>query len=379
MSESHETPIHFRGVVLGTSGFAQHGREWLAALVRAGFEPSLQAARLGDHDEPLDAAEVELLCRCAARPRRAGGVVFHHMLVPHFSPDPSAEANILSTTFEGPLLPADWSRHASRATAVLVPTEWTMRTFAAAGVPAARLVAAPPPIDATVFDPHRFPPRYMSRHRNSVWLLHYADNHQRGFETAVQAIGTTLRGEHAELRILPDPGSTRPAHQIEQECLRSLARYQQGQTMRVRAYAPPQCVEEQVQRYAEADVFIQPCRGEGWDRALQEAMLMELPVITSPSSALGGVQLDESAGYPVISRLAQLESTVAEETRIVRGRYLYEPTYDSLCGRLRDVLKDPDTAATRGRTARALTMRASDPNQLATWLGEFVAASRSAG
>lgn len=372
MPESPSISIHFRGVVLGTTGFAMQGREWLAALERAGFEPSLDAARLGNRDDPLSPEEIELLGRCSDRSREPGGVVVHHLLIPHFRPDPDAVANVLSTTFEGPILPPGWSRIAGRATSVLVPTEWSMRVLAAGGVPGNRLFAMAPPLDAAVYDPRRFPPRFADRFRGRRWLVHYEDHHRRGHELFLQALGVTFRGDEAELRILPDPTCRRSPGQIEQDSLHTLARYQCGQMIKVSAYAPPATVDEQVRRYADADAFVKPTRGEGWDRALQEAMLMGLPVLASPSSAVGGFQLDETTGYPVQSHLSPLEPNTPEEERVLRGRYIYEPTFDSLCQRLRQVHRDPDEAASRGRAARATAMRDADPEHISRWLRELV-------
>ena len=128
-------PLHFQGVVLGPSGFAAEGREWLACMEHTGVAPSLAGAQLGEHTAPLRAPDAARMTRCAARARRAGGVDWHHMLIPHFAPLEGAGHTIVHTVFETETLPAQFAAALAPADTVVVLSEWNRRGFAAGGVP----------------------------------------------------------------------------------------------------------------------------------------------------------------------------------------------------------------------------------------------------
>ena len=68
MNDDREPPqLHVRGVVLGPSGFAAQGREWLALLDGLGLRPSLHGARLGDVDGGEAPGDRDVIARCAGR------------------------------------------------------------------------------------------------------------------------------------------------------------------------------------------------------------------------------------------------------------------------------------------------------------------------
>ena len=213
--------VHLRGVVLGPSGFAAEGREWLAALESAGLRPSLAGARLGELDGDLTATERELLERCAARHPTPGRAALHHLLIPHFEPEPDAAINVLSTGFETEGLPPGWAERCNRADRVLVKTAWNREAFAWAGVAPDKLVVVPPPIDPTGFDPAR---RLAGHPRPFRWLSVFDWSLRKGHDVLLAAFARTFAGDEAELVIKINP-RTRPGRdEIAAHCEETVRR-----------------------------------------------------------------------------------------------------------------------------------------------------------
>ncbi|MCK5944361.1 MAG: hypothetical protein KAI24_20405, partial [Planctomycetes bacterium] len=150
-SAAQPPPVHFRGVVLGPSGFAAQGREWLQLLEDLGLRPSLHGAQLGDVAGGESEQERALIARCAARPPQPGRITVHHVLPPGFEPDAGARADIVLTVFETRGLPPGWGASLDRAAAVVVPANEIEAAFVRGGVAAERVHAIAPPVALDAF------------------------------------------------------------------------------------------------------------------------------------------------------------------------------------------------------------------------------------
>ena len=124
--------------------------------------------------------------------------------------------------------------------------------------------------------------------------------------------------------------------------------------------------------FASADAFVLPSRGEGWGRPVHEAMLMELPVVTTTGSALEFLLPDERFGYPVRSREVPVPVAAAIETPVFRGQRWFEPDIDDLCARMRQVFEDPTTARIRAQRARQHILGLCQPDRIAAALGRIL-------
>lgn len=362
--------VHFRGVVLGPSGFAAQGREWLAALEAAGLEPSLEGARLGDLDLELAGNEAGLIARCAARPRRPGGVTVHHMLVPHWAPDPRAEHNVLVTLFETEGLPAGWGARCNAADLVVVPTEFNRWSFAAGGVDPSRLVVLPPPFDATPFAPaggERAPGPFR-------WLSVFDWSLRKGWDLLLPAFARAFDDREAELWLKVPPDARRPAAELQARCDALVAQHARRTPPRVRVLADLASRARLAALYGRADGFVLSSRGEGWGRPLHEAMLTGLPCVATAGSALRTLLPDDSVGYPVLARSTPVDADAAAETPWFLHQRWQEPDVDHLTARLRQVVDDPDGARRRARAGREHAVALCDRAVIAAQLAHIVRA-----
>jgi glycosyltransferase involved in cell wall biosynthesis len=366
--------VHFRGIVLGPSGFAAQGREWLAALEAAELAPALEGARLGEREAPLDADERALIERCAARAPVPGGITVHHLLVPHYAPDPRAASNVLLTLFEADGLPPGWRETLARADLVVVPSEWNRAAFAAAGVE--HTVTLPPPFATGPFDPRRTPRRrpHARDGERLRWLSVFDWSLRKGPDLLLEAFARAFDAAQAELllKVPPQPGGARA---LQAHCERELRRAARG--------APPRVVvnDAELDRaalarlYADADAFVLASRGEGWGRPVHEALLMELPVVAPQHTALAELVADASCGFPVAARACEVAAAAAAEVPWYRGLRWHEPDVDDLCARLREVAADPAAARNRARTGRQRLRALCAPARIAQRLRALVEAA----
>ena len=351
--------------MLGPSGFAAEGREWLAALDAAGFAPSLEGFQIGNVALPLEAREQALVQRCAARPR-AHGVTFHHMLVPHWAPDRDAAANVLATLFETEGLPPGFAASIERADRVVVFSEWCRSVFLRAGVAAARLVVIPPPFAATAFLRKRTRP---GRPRAPFrWLSVFDWSLRKGWDVLLPAFARAFPAGEAELvlKVVARPGRSRQA--VAEFCTAELRKHARGAPPPVRVVDDVLDRAQMARLYASADAFVLASRGEGWGRPLHEAMLMELPAVATRAGALAELLPDERFGWPVPSRTVPVGAAAAAETPCYAGLSWAEPDAEALAASLREVFERRDEAATRARRARAHVLALCDPAAIETRL-----------
>ncbi len=361
--------VHFRGVVLGPSGFAAEGREWLRALEDTGFAPSLHGALLGENDSELGAAEHELIHRCAARWPESPRVTFHHSLIPHFEPDPAAQLNILHTVFETEALPAGWAEHVNRADKILVMTEWNRRTFLRAGVEPDRLHVLPPPIDAGSYHPDRTP---YDGSRPFRWLSVMDWQQRKGHDVLLAAFARAFQHSEAELWLKITPRRELSPGDIQAHCEQTLRQLNPNPPM-VQVICDVLSTEALHDLYRRADGFVLASRGEAWGRPVHEAMLMELPVVVSHGSALQTLVPDDTIGYPVRCTLKPVSDEAAREVPAFGGQLWHEPELDHLIAQLREASLDHSESQTRACRGREHITRLCDPRRIHRRLRQLLA------
>ena len=335
-----------RGIVLGPSGYAGEGREWLSAFEQAGLQPSLEGASFGNDDAPLTRQETVLVRDCGRRIRTPGGITFHLMPVPHWTPDRTAEANVLRTMFETYGLPPGWRTAMQQADRVIVPTEWGRQSFLAAGVPAEKLAVLPPPLDVTPF------PAPEPRKRNTPmrWLSIGEWTRRKGFDVLVAAFARAFRFGDAELYLKTTPRG--PSLETMQAfCDEIVARHQRGRPPRVQVLSATLDAQKIGILYAAADAFVLASRGEGWGRPVHEAMLRGLPVVATGAGALATLLPDASVGWPVQAKLVPVDGDAARETAWFEGMHWHEPDLDDLTTQLATVANKREEARARAERA----------------------------
>ncbi len=346
--------VHFRGVVLGPSGFAAQGREWLALLERAGLAPSLHGARLGPVAGGESAAERALIERCAARRPAADRITVHHVLPPHFAPDPEAAADLVITVFETRGLPPGWGPSLDRAAAVVVPAPAIRDAFVRGGVTAGKVHAIPPPVDLTGFAPGTCPlpglPPRRPRVRRLLAVLDWSL--RKGIDVLLPAFARACGPHEAELLLKVAPRPDLDRRGLQARCRAIVAAARTGVPPAVHVLDPLLPREALPSLYAGCDGLVLPSRGEGWGRPVHEAMAMGLPVIATQAGALRTLLPDATVGYPVRTELAAVGAAAAAETPVFAGQEWWEPDPVDLIRQLRAWLADPVEARARGARAR---------------------------
>jgi len=360
--------VHFHGVVLGPSGFAAEGREWLACLERAGFAPSLCGARLGEHDLPLPPEHARRLRRCAARPR-VPGIDWHHSLLPHFAPLAGAGHTVLHTVFETERLPPAFAAHAARADTIVLLTEWNRRTFAASGVPPAKLVVVPPPLEPLAPAPWR----ERESDRPFRWLSVFDWTLRKGPDLLLQAFARAFAPTEAELVIKCVPSSARPIGALQAQAEALAAAAAPGRAPAVRVVERVLDEAGMAALYGVCDAFVLASRGEAWGRPVHEAMMRGLPVVVPAAHACAELVPSDAVGYPVPCRTVPVSAAAADETPQFRGLHWHEVDVDALAARMREVVSDPRGAAARAAAGRAFVLARTDPEAVAARLRDLLA------
>ncbi|MCC6672734.1 MAG: glycosyltransferase family 4 protein [Planctomycetes bacterium] len=369
-------PIHFRGVVLGPSGFAQEGREWLAALEAAGFAASLEGASLGALDAPLPPGDQERVARCAARPRCRGGTTFHHMLIPHAVPDPRAARNVLHTLFETDDLPEEWVPRLRAFDLLVVPSEHQRGVFARAGVAPERLAVLPPPLrtdQAVRGDPERAadPPRPGGA-RPFRWLSVFDWSLRKGHDVLLRAFARAFRAGEAELVLKVLPGRHAQAA-LQEHCDGVVRANARGTPPRVQVLQAVVDDRRCDSLYRCADAFVLASRGEGWGRPVHEALLHALPTVTTAGGTLAEV-MPPHAGFAVRASRVPVSAEAAAETPCFAGLHWWEPDVEDLAAQMRAVYEDLPAARQRAWRGREHGLWLCERGRIAERLRAILAA-----
>lgn len=358
--------LHFRGIVLGPSGFAAQGREWLRLLDAAGLRPSLHGARLGDVEGGESDADRALIERCARRAPGPDRITVHHVLPTGFEPDRGARADVVVTVFETTSLPLGWGAHLDRADAVVVPTKEVAAAFAEGGVADARLHAIAPPVDLSGFAPGCAAwPGLPPRRPGTARLLSVFDwSWRKGIDVLLAAFGRAFVEHEAELllKVAPRPGQDRD--QLVRRCREVVAAHARGAVPWVYVLDELLPAEAIAGLYAGCDALVLPSRGEGWGRPVHEAMASAMPVIATRAGALATLLPDDSVGFPVASRVVPVGAEAVAETPCFRGQRWWQPDADDLERQLRRCVMAPAAARARGLRARSHIRALCDPNTI---------------
>lgn len=368
MNDDREPPpLHVRGVVLGPSGFAAQGREWLALLDGLGLRPSLHGARLGDVDGGEAPGDRDVIARCAGRTPGPGRITVHHVLPPHFEPDPGAIADVVVTVFETRSLPHGWSERLRAAAAVVVPTPEIAAAFVHGGVPAERVHAIAPPVHTAPFlrevEPWPgLPPRRPGVRR----VLSVVDwSLRKGVDVLLPAFARAVAPHEAELvlKVAARPGQDRAS--LERHCQRVVQQHAPGPAPTVHVVDGMLRADQLPSLYAGCDALVLPSRGEGWGRPVHEAMAAGVPVVATRAGALATLLPDARCGYPVATTRVAVRADAAREAPCFAGQEWWEPDALDLERQLRACLRDPVEARARARRAREHVRELCDAQRIA--------------
>ncbi len=366
-AEQAHPPLHVRGVVLGPSGFAAQGREWLALLDDLGLAPSLHGARLGGLDGGEGAAMSARIAACASRPPQTGRVTVHHVLPPGFEPDGGAVADVVLTVFETRGLPPGWAERLNRAAAVVVPAPPIAEAFVRGGVDAGRVHAIAPPVELGPYRSDVAPWRGLPPRRRGVQrMLSVFDwSARKGMDVLLPAFARACGYDDAELvlKLAPQPGLDVAA--VRDLCRRVVRQHAPATPPVVHVVADLMTDEQLPGLYAACDALVLPSRGEGWGRPVHEAMAMGLPVVATQAGALATLLPSAELGYPVRADIAPVSADAALQAPVFAGQEWWEPDVRDLEEQLARCVRDPEAARAKGRRARSRIRALCDRDQIA--------------
>ena len=285
------------------------------------------------------------------------------------------------TMFETDRLPADWVKRCNKMDEIWVPTEFHKRSFAAAGVSAAKLFVLGEPVDTAYYNPEMYQPLELPIPPNRAtrpftFLSVFKWERRKGWDALLAAYFAEFGADEPVELVL----KTKPFHSDadfdEQIAAFAAARGLPAERPAVRVMGSELDHAELPRLYRAADAFVIPSRGEGWGRPHVEAMAMGLPVIATNWSG-PTAYLDESVGYPLQYSVEE----VADELRLPGHRWA-EPSVGHLRELMREVYERPDEARRRGVAARMRMGRWYSPEAMADAVVsrlEHIAEVRSGG
>ena len=117
-------------------------------------------------------------------------------------PPPGAAYAIGRTMYETDSVPAEWVQRCEQMDEIWVPTAFHRDTFAAAGVPAEKLVVVGEPVDTGFFDPDKHTPLAMPTGGDGPWALEHVGEElvYYAVEDGVQAAAVSPTGAVGEAR-----------------------------------------------------------------------------------------------------------------------------------------------------------------------------------
>jgi glycosyltransferase involved in cell wall biosynthesis len=254
--------------------------------------------------------------------------------------------------FETDTIPEGWLSYCEAMDEVWVPTTFSSKAFANAGVSANRLHVLPSGVNATQFRPGLAP--LPNPHRRGFNFLSVFEwTHRKGPDVLLRAYLAEFEPDEDVALILktyarPDVSASllpRISYFIEREVGMRIENAPQ-----IIVYDPSFLPTSEIPRlYASADAFVLPSRGEGYGRPYMEALCCECPVIATRWSGQMDF-LDDGNAELIDCELAQVPWST--DVELFAGHRWAEPSIDHLRQIMRQVFTHREQAkqkAVRGR------------------------------
>jgi glycosyltransferase involved in cell wall biosynthesis len=267
------------GPLLDRGGYGNVSRSFVKGLHRIGFP--VRTYSLGaEHPEvePADADLVRNLAAADAGPRPMA-VVNHLPEVLRTVHVSGVARKACCSIFETDRIPASWNESFAAYDEVWVPSEFNVRTYAAAGVSPAKLVKVPYGIDTAAFAPR--PRRGDERFR---FLYCFAFGWRKGFDLLLRAYReefTSADPVVLTLKVFASGGETSASMRatfrsiFEEDPSRPVATLPQ-----IEILDAPLAQAELLDVYASADLYVSTDRANGWGMPCFESMAMGIPCAT---------------------------------------------------------------------------------------------------
>jgi glycosyltransferase involved in cell wall biosynthesis len=278
--EGRALPLLWQGPFFDASGYSEESRCLVYACASQDTRIAARDWPTWPMQVPLSSAQRAAIDGALSYPEPAAPYVevFHKTILPASRATlyPQTGPTVLRTMFETDSLPAGWAPHVSRFDRVWVPSSFNVETFAAAGVPEAKLRVFPQTLNfamhSTALEPLPLP--HGASGRRFLSVLEF----------------TERKGWRGLLDAWADAFSPLDEVSLVMKCSGLVLGVDDARA-RIKAYvgerptAPIVVIEDQlssldmVRLFRACDAFVLPSRGEGWGRPFMEAMANGLPTI----------------------------------------------------------------------------------------------------
>ncbi len=369
-----EAGVLFRGVIYGASGYADANLGVVLGLDRNQVPVQLEPSGPQEDKRKLLTLEMH---ECLERMKRkqldlTRSVIYQCAPANDFELQVHGRYRIGRTYFESDSLPDGWADRCQAMDEVWVPSHFSRKTFAAAGVDEGRLRVMHEGVDTNLFQPG-VKPLKIPQTRGFNFLAVSDWIQRKGFDVLLRAYLTEFKPDEDVALILKiytinDPFAdpeARLLYFVEREV--GLKLEQSPPIILLNGFIPN---ADMPRLYAAADAFVLPSRGEGFGRPYIEALACERAVLATRWSA----QLDFL--HDGNSYLIEPEGIVPVPADVdgeyYAGHHWAEPSVDHLRQLMRQVFSHPEEARQRAARGRAELVERWDWSVVSKhWANEF--------
>jgi glycosyltransferase involved in cell wall biosynthesis len=343
------------GPYLSTGGYATVTRSYVRSLLTAGVDlvilpigPDKRHVLTGDELDIFEShRRLETLCdsevQVVANLTPTDAVTVMEMLSQSFKNlRVKVWRRTIVTIFETESLPQSWLALLAKFDQVVVPTQFNLRTFEAAGVPAKKLVKVPYALDLEKFYPSTRPSR------SRFQFLYVCDfNFRKGIDLLVEGYASAFTAsDDVELVIktmnLFTMGGQGILTLVEQHLRQRFGAAAMAHLPRIVLDVGTVNDDELRTLYQNADLNVSTDRANGWGMPTLEAM-----ACGTPSAAIdygGGAEiLNASNGYPIpIRGLVPADGRLVDELPIYEGQQWADVSVSDVSAVLRNARDDLD-------------------------------------
>jgi glycosyltransferase involved in cell wall biosynthesis len=274
----------------------------------------------------------------------SAAVHVRHQWPPRFeAPRHGAWVMIQPWEFGG--LPAEWiAPMRDQVDEIWVPSEWVRDCYIRSGIPAEKVVVIPNGVDTSLYRPdgRKLP---LSTRKSLKLLFLGGTIGRKGIDVLLNTYLSTFTAEDDVCLVIKSNG-TNGAYRgsaIDDEIRRVAA---VPNAPEIELIADDLSDADVAALYRACDVLVHPYRGEGFGMPIAEAMASGLPVVVTNYGACLDF-CDDEVGYLIPARLVEIPVPNGLPAPSI-GYWWAEPNQVALGAVLREIVRDPSAARTRG-------------------------------
>ncbi len=286
--EPNGSDILWIGPIYDASGLGEESRSFILSLERAGVNFSVGNTEWGQ-GAYIDPELKSILEKRLNKPVCPGYIQIIQDFPANFKREVHAGYVICRTMFETDRYPDEWIDPCNAMDEVWVPSEFNVKTLAAAGVKQNKLQILP---GCLATEPYNAPSHLAfpwsadsTHHSKTVFMTIFDWTLHKGWDVLLKAFIQEFGAEENVLLVIKIWSSLGYSHaEIQQqaaEYIRDTCNIELSTHSNIQFIFEHFESEKLIQLYKSVDCFVLPSRGEGWGRPFMEAMACGIPVIGS--------------------------------------------------------------------------------------------------